>query len=62
VLVAENGAEVATHLDRLTAARARLIGSRARRRIMEHHTYSRRAAQVEAVLEGVHPGSPETVG
>jgi spore maturation protein CgeB len=55
VLVAGNGEAVAEHLDRLTPANARAIGERARRRIMEHHTYDRRAAQVEGVLEGMYP-------
>ena len=54
VLVAADGEEVAAHLERLTPTRARAIGDRARRRIIEHHTYARRAAQVEAVLEGLH--------
>lgn len=54
VLVAGNGEAVAEHLDRLTPPRARAIGERARRRIMEHHTYDRRAAQVEGVLEGTY--------
>ncbi|MBA3892449.1 MAG: glycosyltransferase [Gemmatimonadales bacterium] len=53
VLVAADGEEVAAHLERLTPTRARAIGDRARRRIIEHHTYARRAAQVEAVLEGL---------
>jgi spore maturation protein CgeB len=55
VLVAGSGEAVAEHLDRLTPTRARAIGERARRRIMEHHTYDRRAAQVEGVLEGMYP-------
>ena len=62
VLVADDGDAVAEQLDRLTPARARLIGGRARRRILEHHTYSRRAAQVETVLEGLHPISTGAVG
>jgi spore maturation protein CgeB len=53
VLVAHDGAEVAEHLDRLTAPEARVIGERARARTREQHTYARRAAQVESVLEGV---------
>lgn len=53
VLVARDGREVADHLERLDAMGARALGERARRRIMEQHTYARRAAQVEGVLEGI---------
>lgn len=53
VLVTHGGAEVAEHLDRLTEREARAVGERARARILEHHTYAHRAAQVESVLEGV---------
>jgi spore maturation protein CgeB len=52
VLVARDGLEVAAHLARLGPDEARAIGLRARRRIMDQHTYARRAAQVERVLEG----------
>jgi len=52
VLLARDGVEVAEHLDRLTTQEARTIGERARRRILEHHTYAHRAAQVESVLDG----------
>jgi spore maturation protein CgeB len=55
-LVARDGAEVAEHLARLTRTRAREIGERARHRILAEHTYAHRAAQVEAVLEGVERG------
>jgi spore maturation protein CgeB len=50
VLVANDGAEVARILEELTPERARLIGERARRRILAEHTYDRRAAQVEDLL------------
>jgi spore maturation protein CgeB len=53
VLVARDGLEVAGHLERLTPEAARAMGERARRRIMDQHTYAQRAAQVESVLEGV---------
>jgi spore maturation protein CgeB len=53
VLVARDGAEVATHLKSLSPARARAIGKAAQRRVLAHHTYAHRAEQVEAVLEGV---------
>jgi spore maturation protein CgeB len=52
VLVAPSGEAVAEHLRSLTPARARAIGEAARRRILAEHTYSRRAAEVEAVLDG----------
>ena len=52
VLVAEDGEEVALHLDGLTPGRAREIANRARRRVLAHHTYAQRALQVHEVLEG----------
>ena len=52
VLVAADGDEVAAHLEGLTPARAREIATRARRRILAHHTYAQRALQVHEVLEG----------
>ena len=51
VLVARDGADVAQHLRALTPERAKEIGARARRRILAEHTYDRRAAQVEKLLE-----------
>jgi spore maturation protein CgeB len=53
VLVAADGADVVRHLLELTPERARAIGSAARERILEQHTYDRRAALVERVLSGV---------
>lgn len=63
VLVAEDGAAVAAHLDALDPARARAIGQAALRRVLAHHTYAHRAAQVEALFEGadVAPGVREAV-
>lgn len=52
VLVARDGAQVAALLDDLDPARARRIGDAARARVLAAHTYSRRAAQVEALLVG----------
>jgi spore maturation protein CgeB len=52
VLVAADGDEVAAHLESLTLASAREIATRARRRILAHHTYAQRALQVHEVLEG----------
>jgi spore maturation protein CgeB len=51
VLVARDAAEVAAHLDALTPERAASIGAAARRRILAEHTYDRRAAQVERILD-----------
>jgi spore maturation protein CgeB len=53
VLVAADGAEVARQLLELTPERARTIGAAARARLLEEHTYDRRAALVERVLERV---------
>jgi spore maturation protein CgeB len=52
VLLAASGAEVAAHLDALDARRAAAIGRAAFRRVLAHHTYAHRAAQLEGVLEG----------
>lgn len=53
VLVARSGAEVAELLAGLDPERARAIGAAALERVLAEHTYDRRAAEVEAVLEGV---------
>jgi spore maturation protein CgeB len=53
VLVARDGAEVADLLAALTVARASAVGAAARRRVLDHHTYDQRAAQVEEILSGV---------
>lgn len=53
ILVARDGAEVATQLEALTPDRARRIGAAARQRILAHHTYAARARQLEDVLDGV---------
>lgn len=50
VLVAADGAEVAAQLAALTPARARAIGTAARRRVLAEHTYARRAETVEEAL------------
>jgi spore maturation protein CgeB len=50
VLVARDGAEVASCIRRLTPARAREIGLAALRRVLHEHTYSHRVQQVEALL------------
>jgi spore maturation protein CgeB len=52
ILVAQNGAEVAALLTAIDSGRAAEIGQAARRRVLAHHTYALRAAEVEAMLEG----------
>jgi spore maturation protein CgeB len=51
ILVARDGNEVARHLASLTPERARHIGERGRRRILNSHTYDHRAEQVLPLLE-----------
>jgi spore maturation protein CgeB len=53
VLVARDGAEVSELLAGLDPERSRAIGEAALERVLAEHTYERRAAQVEQVLEGV---------
>jgi len=53
ILVAHNGIEVVEILAGLSAHRARAIGEAAYRRVLRDHTYDRRAARLEAALEGV---------
>jgi len=50
VLVARDENDVVEHLQHLTPAAARLIGQRARARILSQHTYVRRAAEVHQML------------
>ena len=52
VLLCSDGEELAAHLRDLDRGRARDIGEVARARILAEHTYARRAALCEAVLEG----------
>jgi spore maturation protein CgeB len=54
ILVAANGAEVAEHLACLTPERAKDIARRARRRVLAHHTYRRRATQFQSLLDSMH--------
>lgn len=61
VLIARNGAEVADHLQQLTPERARMIGDAAFRRVVAEHTYTHRAAQLEAIL-GVQSAKVMEVG
>ena len=55
MLVARDGDEVAAHVRALDAQRAHAIGQAAYRRVLAEHTYAHRAAQLDAVLEGVRP-------
>lgn len=50
VLVARDGRDVADHLIALNPERARAIGEAARCRVLADHTYSLRAAEVDALL------------
>jgi spore maturation protein CgeB len=59
VLIAADGAEVATLLAELTPERARRIGTAARRRILARHTYAERARIVEETLAGVRTDAGE---
>jgi spore maturation protein CgeB len=52
VLLAADGNDVARRLEALDAGRARAIGRAARRRMLAHHTYEHRVAEVEAALAG----------
>jgi spore maturation protein CgeB len=53
VLVASDGEEVAELVAQLEPDDAREIATAARARILAHHTYERRARQVDALLAGV---------
>ncbi|HYO96089.1 MAG TPA: glycosyltransferase [Polyangiaceae bacterium] len=50
ILVASNTDEVAAHLSRLTPAMRRQIGEAARQRVLNQHTYTQRAVEVERAL------------
>ncbi len=50
ILVAKNGAEVATILSELTAERAKAIGEAAYKKVLAAHTYNHRAEQLETLL------------
>jgi spore maturation protein CgeB len=52
ILVAHSGEEVAAHIVDLTPERAHEIGEAAYRRVLAQHTYARRAAQFDEILEG----------
>ena len=52
VIAARSGAEVAHAVEQLDPVRARQIGDAARQRILASHTYTHRALQVSALLQG----------
>ncbi len=58
ILLARTGEEVAGQLEILNSRRAHQIGNAAFRRILAHHTYTRRAADLEAAIESGAPVSP----
>ena len=58
VLVAANGAGVASLLEELSPERARAIGEAAHKRVLAAHTYAQRAELVENVLSGRHGEVP----
>jgi len=51
VLIAADGDDVVAHLAALTPSRAMRIGSAARRRVLQRHTYAHRVASLEALLD-----------
>jgi spore maturation protein CgeB len=56
VLVAANGSQVAEYLRSVPAPQARELGEAALRKVTARHTYTQRAAQVDAILCGLAPG------
>jgi spore maturation protein CgeB len=53
VLLAERQDDIVRHLECLSPQRRAAIGAAARQRVLADHTYERRAAQVERVLDQV---------
>jgi spore maturation protein CgeB len=53
ILVARDGQEVADIMTTLTEERAHYIGKSARQRILAEHTYARRAAETDRILQGI---------
>ena len=51
ILVAQNGDEVARHVEELTEERAHRIGQAALKRVLTQHTYAQRVAQLETLLD-----------
>lgn len=52
VLVAEDADDVVDFVEGISPEQARRIGSRARQRMLDEHTYAHRAAELEALLAG----------
>ncbi len=57
VLVAEDADDVARIVEALAPGEARIIGQRARERLLAEHTYGHRAGQLERLLNGAGSGS-----
>lgn len=55
ILVANSGEDVAEYLNSLSAHAAAKTGEAAMRRVLGHHTYTHRAAQVDAFLDSAVP-------
>ncbi len=54
ILLANNGDDVADHLQKLNFEAAKCIGSAGRKRILAQHTYYHRATQVDDLLKANH--------
>ncbi|CAN5308838.1 glycosyltransferase [soil metagenome] len=57
VIIVSGADDVVRELEQLEPGRAERIGAAARRRVLAAHTYTHRATQIQAMLEGVAPGS-----
>jgi spore maturation protein CgeB len=57
ILVAEDGADVAAHLDSLSPERAAEIGQGALHRILSMHTYAHRGAQLDELFSDGRPAA-----
>jgi spore maturation protein CgeB len=53
ILLADSADDVLAFLERLTGDEARVIGARARERVLREHTAERRAEQLEALVQAV---------
>lgn len=62
ILVVRDGIEIAQQLEKLSLERARQIGQAARKRILGEHTYAHRAAQFDALLNGMQVSKAATAG
>jgi spore maturation protein CgeB len=57
ILVAASAEEIVAHLRRTSAEQAAAIGAAARRRVLKDHTYTARAAELDAVLSAPRLGA-----